>query len=284
MSSLSILVRSVFFSTLTALIAAVVVVALAAFPARGDVVFIGSGTSSAGRPVEFKAKLLISGSNLTVTLENTSPTNSVEGADVLSSFYFDIWNGTSRPTLNYTSATGFVYQVRNGTNDLEFKYTPQTFTQVSGIASNLKAVNNGDASWQFRTLDSAFHPGLGFGLGTVGNSNLSPNGFTPAIVGPPGNTFLNFAIYKGGDIDPSGVLNNRYLVKNKATFTFSGVAGFTEANIGSTAVFGLGTGPDSVIIVPEPATITLVAAAVAAIGAAISRRTNSRSAPSRRSS
>ena len=83
MSSLSILVRSVFFSTLTAVIAAVVVVALAAFPARGDVVFIGSGTSSAGRPVEFKAKLLISGSNLTVTLENTSPTNSVEGADVL---------------------------------------------------------------------------------------------------------------------------------------------------------------------------------------------------------
>ena len=105
-----------------------------------------------------------------------------------------------------------------------------------------------------------------------------------AIVGPPGNTFLNFAIYKGGDINPSGVLNNRYLVKNKATFTFSGVAGFTEANIGSTAVFGLGTGPDSVIIVPEPATITLVVAAVAAIGAAISRRSNSRAAPSRRSS
>ena len=61
MSSLSILFRSVFFSTLAAIIAAVVVVALAAFPARGAVVFVASGTSAAGRPVEFKATLSIVG-------------------------------------------------------------------------------------------------------------------------------------------------------------------------------------------------------------------------------
>lgn len=45
MPSLLILVRSVFFSTLMAIIAAVLVAVWAALPARGDLVFTGSDSS-----------------------------------------------------------------------------------------------------------------------------------------------------------------------------------------------------------------------------------------------
>ena len=236
--------------------------------ALGGIVFPVSGTSAAGNPVSFAATLAISGSTLTVQLDNTSPVNSTDAADVLTSVYFDILSGTNRPTLNYTSASGSLFLVRSGTTDLPYYYTPQTYTQVSGSMSNIRAVNNGDNSWQFRTMNASSSPQLGFGIGTVGNSALSPNGFTPQIVGQ-GNTMINFAIYRGGDIDPNGVLNNKYLVKNTATFTFTGVAGYTEANIVDRVVFGLGTSPDSTLTVsvPEPGGCALVAAAAAALAA-----------------
>lgn len=246
-------VRSSVF--VAAVITAVALVAIVA-PARGAVVFDASGTSRVGNPVAFRATLAISGTTLTVELENRSPVNSVAADDLLTSFYFDIVSGTNRPALVLTSGSGFVWQVRANANDLEYRYIPQTFTQVSGSLSNLKAVNNGDATWEFRAMNAATSPFLGFGIGTAGNNGLSPNGFTPAIVGPPGNGMINFGIYKGGDIDPTGVLDQKYVVKNKATFWFGGVGGFTEAQIGTDVTFGLGTAPDSTISLPEPGSIS----------------------------
>jgi len=236
--------------------------------ALGGIVFPASGTSAAGNPVSFAATLSITGNTLSIRLDNTSPVDSTDAADVLASFYFDIVSGTSRPTLTYQSASGFLYLVKSGTNDLPYFYTPQTFTQASGTASDIRALNNGDNSWQFRTMSVASQPNLGFGIGTVGNSVFSPNGFTPKVVGQ-GNTMINFAIYRGGDIDPNGVLNDRYLVKNTATFTFTGVGGYTEANIVDKVVFGLGTGPDSTLAVslPEPGGCGLLAAAAAVLAA-----------------
>lgn len=239
--------------------------------ASAGIVFPVSGTSAQGNPVSFSATLAISGSTLTIQLDNGSPFNSTDAADVLTSFYFDIRSGTNRPTLNYTSASGSLFLVRSGTTDLPYSYTPQTYTQVSGSVSDIRAVNNGDHSWQFRTMNASSAPQLGFGIGTVGNNTFSPNGFTPSIVGN-GPTMINFAIYRGGDIDPIGVLNNKYLVKNTATFTFTGLTGYTEANIVDKVVFGLGTNPDSTLTVslPEPGALAL--AAVAAVVVAAGRR------------
>lgn len=261
-----------------AVLAACGVIASFAGTAFGGVVFPVSGTSALGNPVSFAATLSITGDTLTVQLDNTSPGNSTAAADVLGSFYFDILSGTSRPTLTYAAASGFLFQVRSGTTDLPYFYTPQTYTQASGSASNLRAVNNGDGSWQFRVMSPAASPNLGFGIGTVGNSGLSPNGFTPSVVGQ-GNAAINFAIYRGGDIDPTGVLDNKYLVKNTATFTFTGVSGYTEAHIVDRVVFGLGTGPDSTLTVsvPEPgASVFPLAAAAMAAAARVLCRVRSR--------
>jgi len=257
-----------------------------AHTASAAIMFPVSGTSALGHPVSFAATLSIAGNTLTVKLDNTSPVDSTDAADVLTSFYFDMLSGTSRPTLTYAGAEGFLYLVRSGTTDLPYHYTPQTYTQASGSVSNIRAVNNGDESWQFRTMNVSSAPQLGFGIGTVGNSAFSPNGFTPQVVGQ-GNTMINFAIYRGGDIDPNGVLDNKYLVKNTATFTFTGVAGFTEAAIVDKVVFGLGTNPDSsfTVSVPEPAACATATAAALAIAAhaALRRRNRGGRRPARAS-
>jgi hypothetical protein len=242
-------------------------------PAQATVTFIGAGTSAAGNPVQFQADMTISGDLLTLDLFNTSPVSSRASADVLTSFYFDILDGSNnRPTLNYLSGSGNVFLVLNDAPDVAYEYTPPTPPSIVGTyvegtnPSNLKAVNTGDYTWQFRTMDPSFAPFEGFGIGTVGNSGLSPNNFNPLIVDQ-----IDFAIYKDGDISPVGNLNGRFLVKDSATFTFSGLTGFTEADI-TPATFGLGTGPDSLISVPEPGTMALAATGLVTGGLGLLRR------------
>lgn len=239
----------------TAIVSASVALALVfCVSSHASVILIGSGLSSANVPVEFKAELTISGNNLTVQLTNQSPGSSLNPADVIGSFYFDIVNNlNARPTLTYISATGDVY--------LGNKDNPDTL-QTAG--ANLKAVNAGDNTWQFKTMNPALTPFLGFGLGTVGNSNLT-NSFNGNIVGN-----IDYSIYKG-DVTTSN-LNNRLLVKETATFNFTGVDGFTENDISRNFAFGLGTAPDS-FLTPEPSTLLMLA--IAAMAPISSRRRRS---------
>jgi len=65
--------------------------------------------------VSFDALFDITGDTLTLTLTNTSSTASLNPDDTLSSFYFDIMNGSNvRPDLVYVSATGSVYSRISG--------------------------------------------------------------------------------------------------------------------------------------------------------------------------
>jgi hypothetical protein len=114
------------------------------------------------------------------------------------------------------------------------------------------AVSVGDNTWQFRTLDAAMSPFLGFGIGTVGNANLAPNNFQGSIVGG-----IDYSIYTG-DITTVN-LDGTLLLSETATYTFSGLTGFREADISATFAFGLGTAPDSLLI-PEPTSVLLLTA------------------------
>lgn len=259
------------------LLAVLTVLLVRAPQADADVVITASGTSAAGRAIAVEATLAIVGDMLTIDLVNTSPVDSREAPDVLSSFYFDVVRGGTRPTLTYATATGQVYQVKSGAgNDVALVYHPQTFTPGIGT-SDLRALKAGDASWQFLAMQPAATPFLGFGLGTVANAQLKPNGFTEAIVGPSGNSFINFAIYRGdADISPTGVLANKYLVRNRARFTFSGAGGFTDDDISRHAAFGFGTTPDSILMVPEPGGMSLAVAALVLIGGRWRRRRTTR--------
>jgi hypothetical protein len=204
--------------------------------ADATVTYTASGSSATGRPVSYSADLTISGDWLTVQLFNTSTVPSADPADLLSSFFFDIADSGNRPTLTFVSAVGDVWRTQMSLPDVL-----QTANQ------NLKVVVAGD-SWEYRSLDETQNPFFSFGIGTVGNSGLAPNNFHGNIVDG-----LTYSIY-AGDIMTRN-LDDLSLVKDTATFTFSGVSGFTEADIGPTSMFGLGSGPDSLMVgvpVPEP--------------------------------
>jgi hypothetical protein len=278
MRFLTYLSRSLLLST-TASALAVAAVAFAPRPAAGDVVFMASGTSRLGKPVAFQALLSIDGDNLEIVLDNLSPKDTTDAADVLTSFYFDIWNGTDRPQLTYERASGYVYQVKKGLGDDEPVYytPPMPPVPAADKPSNLVAMEKGDASWQFLQIDPEYAPHLGFGIGTVANNALSPNGFAPAVVGPGCKDLINFGIYRlndpeKGDIAPDGVLDNTYVVQNTATFTFTGVGKYSEKDIQPKAVFGLGTRPDSIVVVPEPGVIVIASGALLAMWRARWRR------------
>lgn len=219
----------------------IVVFGLSTRSARATVVFTASGTSAKGVDVTFGAQLTISDNILTVILTNDSPVDSLNPDDVLGSFYFDILNDSGiRPAVTYNNATGDTYKgVKNGADIL-----------IEADA-DLQAFVKNDDSWQFKTFDAVFNPFLGFGIGTIGNSNLSPNGFNGNIV-----SGVDFAIYKG-DITTQSLVNPDHLVKDMAAFTFTGLKGFTEGDIVNKFAFGLGTAPDS-LLVPEPVTIFLL--------------------------
>ena len=254
------------------LVAAVV---LSTLPAEGSVIISGTGrtlvSGTVYHTVSAQATLSISGSTLSLVLANTSASNTTDPADALGSFYFDIAKGGLRPTLAYQSANGPLYKLLKDAPDQAYYYTPParaggsgTFTPGAGT-SDLRALKDGDGTWQFKTMNATTMPFLGFGIGTVGNAGFPGNGFDTDLVGK-GNSMINFSIYHGGDIQPNGNLKDAYLLKNSGTFTFTftGTNHWTEADIRREAVFGFGTAPDGrIVVAPEPS-----ASALALLGAA----------------
>jgi len=259
-----------------------VVVALAAtlFAKPAAAVTLSASGMTSGTnpmPIAAQAQFALSGTTLSVVLSNVSPSSSSSADQMLSSFYFDIIKNGIRPTLTYESSSGFVWKLISNAPDEPYNYTPPavaggpgTSTLATGtvahVPSDLKAVKNNDRTWQFRSMNDASAPFLGFGIGTVANGDFGGgggNGFTESIVGPPGPNFIAFSIYKNGDIQPVGApVRNQFLVHNSATFSFTSaaLADYSAADIAPRAVFGFGTGPDTVLVVPEPGSLALLAA------------------------
>lgn len=197
--------------------------------------------SGSGMPVRLRAELTILDDILTVELSNLSTVSSPSPDDLLSSYFFDIvGSGGNRPSMTYLAATGDVYLTAKDYTDLLWQ-----------MDADLKAENRGDGTWQYKVFDLQVSDFIGFGLGTVGNSDLSPNNFNGNIV-----SGMDYSIY-AGDITTRN-LSDRLLVKSGITFTFSGLTGFTEADVAAEFAFGLGTAPDSFVAVPEPATIVIM--------------------------
>jgi hypothetical protein len=228
------------------------ILALVALPVRAATISVPvSGTSAAGNPVGFLATFTTSGSTLSLVLSNTSSFPTTAPADVLSSFYFDVFQDGVRPSLTFVAASGLVYEVRRNAGDV---FVPGS---LPGGATDLLASSTGAGTWQFRTMNPASAPLLGFGIGTVGNSALSPNNFDPKIVDQADYTI--YSTGTGTDIDPVGNLRGRLLVRGAAAFTFAGLTPERPVVVQDRFAFGLGTTPDSIIVaVPEPAAAALV--------------------------
>jgi hypothetical protein len=212
----------------------------------------------------FEADLTIAGDTLTIVLTNDSlaHTNGASPTlnpnDLLTSFYFDVFDGATRPTLTYTGAAGDVCLGDSGAAD-DCSVTQQPGDGSS--ESDLRAFVANDDGWQLKSgLTVSFgSETLTFGIGTAGNNSLSPNGFNGNVVDG-----MDYGIY-AGDVTTNS-LDGQYLVATTATFTFSGLTGFDENDIGDEVLFGLGTQPDSTAFVPEPGAGLLLIAGLATLG------------------
>ena len=189
---------------------------------------------------DFQADLTIAGDNLTIVLTNND-TQSTSPGEVFLSFYFAI---AGSPTLTWTSATGDVYKGVVGGTDT-----------VVALGQNLM-LPPGGPRWDFKQGITLLQPGttvLSYGIGAAGNNSLTAFG---ANFNGNVTDGVDLGIY-GGDVETNN-LKNQELVKTSATFTFSGLTGYDEADISSEALFGFGTQPDSTGFVPEPSTTLLL--------------------------
>jgi len=254
------------------------------------ITFTEAGTSAAGTPLLVSAKLETAadagGDNkaLRITLRSFGAPTKAK-ADVLSSFYFNIAdpNDGVRPTLTYVSGSGQAFEVLTSGPDKAVSWSPNLLTSsgtwtTSGAGanklSNLVAVKDYNEGWQFKTLSPPpAYPGLGFGIGTVGNSQIgdfipgATEGFDGKVVrGTDPASMINLGIYSTGtgtDIVPDGGLNGARLVRTEAVFQFTSsknLDSLTQTWVQGNVTFGFGTGPDSVLL-PEPGGV-----AIAAIG------------------
>lgn len=252
------------------------------------ITFTESGVSALGTPLLVSAKLETAadagGPNnlLRITLTSSgAPT--VGKDDVLTSFYFNIVDPNTgiRPTLTYVSGSGQAYEVRTTGTDPAVSWSPNlmsgtgmwtTSGAAAGNPSNLVAVADANEGWQFKTLSPppAF-PGLGFGIGTVGNSTIgdfipgATEGFTPQVVsGTLADSMINLGISSTGtgtDIVPNGGLDGKRLVRSQAVFTFTSdkdLDSLTQTWVQGNVTFGFGTSPSTVLF-PEPSGVAAAA-------------------------
>jgi len=198
----------------------------------------GTSPAPASTPISVQADVDISGDTMTITLSNLSST-SIYQTDILTSFYFDVYNGSTRPTLTYdheADSSGDVYSVYTGAIDI-----------LKGDLSDQEGQNN-EAQWLLQAMDPTKTPYLGFGIGTVGNSSLENN--FPAMDGIDSGIAYNGEITTG-----NSSLNDTELVRGSATFTIHGLSGYTMADFDGVA-FGFGTGPE--LLTPLPGAVLLL--------------------------
>ena len=129
-----------------------------------------------------------------------------------------------------------------------------------------------EVAWRFKTVEPppAF-PGLGFGIGTVGNSHIADliPGATGTFDGKvirghvPGD-MINLGIYSTGsgtDINPNHGLDGARLIRTEAVFRFTSsqdLDSLTKSWVQGNVTFGFGANPDSILL-PEPGTLPMLA-------------------------
>jgi hypothetical protein len=253
------------------------------------ITFTESGISAAGTPLTVSARIdtaLQAGIDnyaLKITLQSYGAATMFP-ADVLTSFYFNIADPITgeRPVLTYQSGSGSAYELHSDGTDYPVRWVPNlvsgggTWTRPSFLSSDLVAKLLDNEGWQFKTLapPPAF-PGLGFGIGTVGNSNIGmliPGATEPfdgdVVKGVLPGSMINLGIYSdgtangtGGDISPANSLDGANLVRTQAVFMFTSDKELNSVDqtwVQGNVTFGFGTNPDSVLF-PEPGSLAMAA-------------------------
>jgi MYXO-CTERM domain-containing protein len=178
-----------------------------------SVTFSGSGISNAsGQLLAASASFQTSGTNLIITLTNTSTADVTLQPDILTAVFFDVSGpllglGSGSAVVPNTSSVLFGGTDPGGVVGGEWGYAEGISGALSGATGGLVTENYGISSAGFGVFGGATFPG----------SDLDP---------PPALNGVNYGITSAGDnplTGQSAVTGANPLIKNQVVFTLTGL-------------------------------------------------------------
>jgi hypothetical protein len=230
-----------------------------ASPAMAGPISYSFSSGSRSAQVDFAR----SGSDLIVTLTNTSAADALVPTDILTAVFFDV---SGNPLLTRTSAL--------------LPLSSSVLVGGTGVdVTPGDRIVGGEWSYLNSISDPANHnSGISStGVGTFGPGNRFPGN---NLQGPTSPNGVQYGITTAGDnlLTGNGGLSGEHLIKNSVVFTLAGFG--SEPNIVITAArFLYGTSLDEpqfegtvVTPVPEPTAVTLAAIGFVAMGFTVLRK------------
>ncbi len=199
--------------------------------AQASVLFSYSGFNPEGNAnVSGSAMFTISGDILTLVLTNTTLPRTTSQGNAMTGVTFDIGGGSPVLALTSTALTA-------GSNFWTSKFATNNASALNGSWTNV------------------------LGASPLGEYGVATTGFNGRFQGGSiglGNAAPNYGIVAAGTFDGTNVSfggSQFPFVQNSLTFTFTGVSGFTEAQISNVKLL---FGTDGTGIIPAPGSLALI--------------------------
>ncbi|MBX3388675.1 MAG: PEP-CTERM sorting domain-containing protein [Phycisphaeraceae bacterium] len=202
--------------------------------AQASVIFSGSGVNpEVGATASGSAMFTIAGDTLTIVLTNTTAPRTTAQGNALTGVTFNFSSGSTTLVLTSTALTG----------GSTYWTSKTTSAAAPSLAGSWTAAINSTADHQYGVATTGFNGW--FNGGSISLGNAAPN----------------YGIVAAGTFDGSNVSfgGSQYpFIQNSMTFTFSGVAGFTEAQIANVKLLFGTDGTGIIQTVPTPGALALV--------------------------
>ncbi len=212
-------------------------------PAFAGLTISGSGSGWGSAGIKSASALFeVSGTNLVITLTNTSPSDVLVPSDVLTAIFFDV----SGPSLSLTRVSGVLGAGSSVAYDPDGQPAGGV---IGGEWAYLNGITTGPTSASYGVSST--------GLDIFGPGDRFPG---PDLAPPPSPDGVQYGLLSAGDnlaTGNGGITGSGGLIKNSAVFTLSGLPANFDLSRINNAFFLYGTAIGEGGMSPTPGTAVL---------------------------